>query len=102
MTLVLKTLKKFQKIQFSKFVERAYLEYGTLIIGIKKKRTTIEDKDISSYTYLLNPRDYEVNSGDELIVISSDSEAAKIILDEIKYKKLSFNNHIIDSELIEF
>jgi hypothetical protein len=75
-------------VAFNKFVERAYLEYGTLIIGIKKKKCTVEDKDIFYFLYLLNPIDYDIAPGDELIVISSDLDSAKIIFEDMKFKKL--------------
>jgi hypothetical protein len=78
-----------EMVCFKKFVERVYLEYGTLVIGIKKKKCTIEDKDIFYFIYLLNPVDYDISPGDELIVVASDLDSAKIIFEDMKFKKLN-------------
>jgi hypothetical protein len=76
------------EIQFTKFAKKSYLNYGSLVIGVKKKIYYQEDKDIFYYIYLLNPSDYQLNSEDEVIVISADMDSAKNIFSTNKKLKI--------------
>ena len=69
----------FIPIDFCVFVERAYLDYGSLIFGIRKKIISPDDEDIVYYNYILNPLDYTITKDDGIIVISGDEDEAKQI-----------------------
>ena len=76
------------KIPFGAFVQYSYLEYGSLVIGIKKKREYQLDRDIFYFLYLLNPlNDYILSTDDELIMISTDLEATRAVFNETNFKK---------------
>lgn len=81
-----------REINFTKFAKKSYLNYGSLVIGVKKKVYYQEDKDIFYYIYLLNPSDYELNSEDEVIVISADMDSAKNIFSINKKLKIKAVN----------
>ena len=69
----------FVPIDFCVFVERAYLDYGSLIFGIRKKIISPDDEDIVYYNYILNPLNYTITKDDGIIVISGDEDEAKQI-----------------------
>ena len=95
----------FEPIDFCVFVERAYLNYGSLIFGIRKKIISPDDEDIVYYNYILNPLNYVITKDDGIIVISGDEDEAKQIFqsknnsDDNKntYIKMISENNFVES-----
>ena len=80
--------ENFEEIEFTKFVEKSYLNHGSIPFGIRKKIVSPEDKEIVYFNYILNPVGYTITKNDQIIVISGDEDEAKqIFKDSKKYKK---------------
>ena len=98
----------FKAIEFTKFVEIAYVNFGSLPLGVRKKVESSDDEELVYYTYILNPVDYYITKDDQVIVISDDFEMAKMIFNEPrtmrKYKtdmKKERNNNT-ESHIIKY
>lgn len=75
-------------IKFHLFVLHAYMEYGILVLGIKRKKIYEYDNEIFTYEYLINPKiDYLNIVDDEVILIANDFEAASQIFNEKVYRR---------------
>ncbi len=86
----------FESIDFCTFVEKAYLNYGSLIFGIRKKIISPDDEDIVYYNYILNPLNYTITKDDGIIVISGDEDEANQIF-QIKSNNSSLSNNNNDN-----
>ena len=99
----------FKAIEFTKFVEIAYVNFGSLPLGVRKKVESSEDEELVYYTYILNPVDYCVTKEDQVIVISDDFEMAKMIFNEPQHTKImkrrecnNNNNNNTESHIIKY
>ena len=86
----------FESIDFCTFVEKAYLNYGSLIFGIRKKIISPDDEDIVYYNYILNPLNYTITKDDGIIVISGDEDEANQIF-QVKSNNSSLTNNNNDN-----
>lgn len=102
---VVKIPEKFDiPIKFHLFVQHAYLEYGSLIIGIKTKKVYHLDSEIYYCSFIMNPLfEYDLKDDDELIIISSDLEAAQTVFNVKSYKRfLNFYERKVQKRTNDF
>ena len=96
----------FKTIEFTKFVEIAYVNFGSLPLGVRKKVESSDDEELVYYTYILNPIDYNITKDDQIIVISDDFEMAKMIFNEPrairKNDKKKEKNNNTESHIIKY
>lgn len=78
---IVKIPAEFERTKYAEFVSKSYRIHGSLVIGVKRLVKYKQDDDICYHQYLINPIDYTITNKDELIMISTDYDAAKAIFD---------------------